>query len=165
MTSKEKQIEQLEELLKEKEAQGYEHGNETYYDPHAGITFGTGKYSNTIVGGGYTVGSGIGLASSSATGYTWTNGTGTTIAANPWATTTSTGKLNLEGDDADIVINGVSLVDILRDRLNVMIPNPKLEKEWDQLKELGDQYRALEAKLKEQGDMWAKLKAMPPPPL
>ena len=38
-----------------------------------------------------------------------------------------------------------------------------MEKEWDQLRELGEQYRALEAKLKEQGEMWAKLKAMPAP--
>jgi len=28
---------------------------------------------------------------------------------------------------------------------------------------LGEQYRAMEIKLQEQGDMWAKLKAMPPP--
>ena len=51
----------------------------------------------------------------------------------------------------------------IQDRLNILQPNPKLEAEWDQLRELGDQYRALEKKLKEQGDMWALLRAMPPP--
>jgi hypothetical protein len=51
----------------------------------------------------------------------------------------------------------------IQDRLNVMVPNPELEQEWDQLRELGEQYRELEKKVKEQGDMWAKLKAMPPP--
>lgn len=89
----------------------------------------------------------------------WTN-------ANPWATSTNSGKLQLNGDNADIEINGVSLVDRLKtieERLNIMVPNSTMEKEWDQLRELGDQYRALEAKLKEQGDMWTKLKAMPPP--
>jgi hypothetical protein len=75
------------------------------------------------------------------------------------------GKINLSGDEADIVINGISLMEILQDRLNIMIPNPELEKEWAELKRLGDRYRQLEKKLKEQGDMWAKLKAMPPPDL
>jgi hypothetical protein len=51
----------------------------------------------------------------------------------------------------------------IQDRLNVLVPNPELEAEWDQLRELGKQYRELEKKVKEQGDMWARLKAMPPP--
>jgi hypothetical protein len=74
--------------------------------------------------------------------------------------------IDLKGENADIKINGVSLMDMLitiQDRLNVMVPNPELEQEWDQLRELGEQYRELEKKVKEQGDMWAKLKAMPPP--
>ena len=74
--------------------------------------------------------------------------------------------IDLKGKNADIKINGVSLIDMLttiQDRLNVMIPNPELESEWDQLRDLGEQYRELEKKVKEQGDMWAKLKAMPPP--
>lgn len=74
--------------------------------------------------------------------------------------------IDLKGDNADIKINGISLVDTLKtiqDRLNILRPNPELETEWDQLRELGAQYRELEKKLQEQGDMWAKLKAMPPP--
>ena len=74
--------------------------------------------------------------------------------------------IDLKGENADIKINGVSLMDMLttiQNRLNVMVPNPELEQEWDQLRELGEQYRELEKKVKEQGDMWAKLKAMPPP--
>jgi hypothetical protein len=114
-------------------------------NPGAGMGW---AYPNTITG--------------SNTTYTISGGTG--ITQNPWSTesTMNAGKLNLNGDNADLVINGVSLMEILRDRLNVMIPNPALEKEWDQLKALGDQYRELEANLKEQGDMWARLKAMPP---
>ena len=74
--------------------------------------------------------------------------------------------IDLKGENADIKINGISLVDTLKtiqDRLNILRPNPELETEWDQLRELGEQYRELEKKVKEQGDMWAKLKAMPPP--
>lgn len=74
--------------------------------------------------------------------------------------------IDLKGENADIKINGVSLTDTLKtiqDRLNILRPNPELETEWDQLRELGEQYRELEKKVKEQGDMWAKLKAMPPP--
>jgi len=74
--------------------------------------------------------------------------------------------IDLKGENADIRINGVSLTDTLKtiqDRLNILTPNPELEQEWDQLRELGEQYRELEKKVKEQGDMWAKLKAMPPP--
>ena len=118
------------------------------------------------------------------TGTTYSNvgpvavSSGTTIA-NPWVTTASpwlgngissspdgAGKLTLTGEGADIEINGESLVGLLKqisERLNLITINEKMEKEWDQLRELGDQYRALEAKLKEQSEMWAKLKAMPAP--
>jgi hypothetical protein len=74
--------------------------------------------------------------------------------------------INLKGENADIKINDISLVDTLKtiqDRLNILRPNPELETEWDQLRELGEQYRELEKKLQEQSDMWGKLKAMPPP--
>jgi hypothetical protein len=76
------------------------------------------------------------------------------------------GTLELKGDDADIRVNGRSLmdaIDALEQRLNILVPNPELEAEWDELRELGDRYRELEKKCQEKGDMWAKLKAMPPP--
>lgn len=166
------QLDQLRQALKQTQeiktetvetVSGYDY--ETHYDPHAQLTFGTGRYSNTVIGNG----SNPYYTTNSVSGITYTAGTGTAINASPWATAANStsiaqaGKLTLLGDDADLVINGVSLMEILRDRLNVMIPNPELEKEWAQLKELGDQYRKLEAELKEKGDMWAKLKAMPPP--
>jgi hypothetical protein len=74
--------------------------------------------------------------------------------------------IDLKGDDADILVNGRSLmdaIDALEQRLNILVPNPELEKEWDELRELGDRYRELEKKCQEKGDMWAKLKAMPAP--
>jgi len=94
----------------------------------------------------------------------FTTGTG---IASPWMTNstvagTNSTKLNLDGADADIVINGHSLTDTLRaleERLNILVPNTELEKEWAELKQLGDKYRKLEQDLKEKASMWAALKA------
>lgn len=102
-----------------------------------------------------------------STSIDWSNisiGTGWT------ATTPSTikqdGTMELRGENADIKINGRSLMEAitkLEERLNVLVPNPELEKEWDELRELGERYRELEKKCKEKGEMWKKLKSMPPP--
>ena len=76
------------------------------------------------------------------------------------------GMLSLKGDKADIDINGVSLMKTLtsiQERLNILTPAPELEKDWDQLLELGEQYRKLEAEFEEKSKMWKTLKAMPPP--
>jgi hypothetical protein len=158
------QMDQLKEALKDYQtvnnmaAVSGTHGYETITvnTPTDTITLSGSKlYNNsTIIGGGYTVTTGLGSNSTpyytmgSTSGINWGAGTGTT----------TTGKLKLEGNEADIEINGVSLLEVLRDRLNVMIPNPELEKEWAQLKELGDQYRALEADIKEKTKIWTKLK-------
>jgi len=69
--------------------------------------------------------------------------------------------MNLIGDDADLVINGKSLVDTLQaleERLNILVPNQELEQEWKELKKLGDKYRKLEKELKEKTKMWDTLK-------
>ena len=76
------------------------------------------------------------------------------------------GKISLKGENADIDINGKSLLktlEALEERLNLMTPNPELEKEWDDLKKLGDRYRKLEKKCKEKAEVWNKLKSMPKP--
>jgi hypothetical protein len=100
--------------------------------------------------------------------------------SQPWVTTASgtsgltwanlseppSGRLSLTGPNADIEVNGESLMTAIHkieERLNIMRPNEKLETEWDQLRELGEQYRALEKKLMEQSEMWTALKKMPPP--
>ena len=75
-------------------------------------------------------------------------------------------KISVNGPDADIDINGRSLtawMDKIEDRLNMLTPNPELEKEWDELRRLGERYRKLEEKCKQKANMWEKLKAMPPP--
>ena len=117
-------------------------------------------YANTIVGGAVP---NISISSGTATSYPYVTTTG--INYPTWGNPASA-KIKLEGPEADIEINGESFGGMLkdiRDRLNLLQPNPEMEKEWDQLRELGEQYRALEAKLREQGEMWARLKAMPPP--
>jgi hypothetical protein len=115
--------------------------------------------------------SSISINSSMTSPSTWTTGVlGSNIA--PWFTNSSNGpsgtsaRINLTGDEADIEVNGWSLVDAVKrieERLCLFQPNPELEQEWEDLRELGEQYRALETKLKEQSNMWAKLKAMPAP--
>ena len=102
-------------------------------------------------------------ASLGANGYSHANwntqaGAKTTIAAS--------GTIDLKGENADIRVNNVSLMDTLNsiaERLNILRPNPELETEWNKLKELGDQYRALEKEFKEKSKVWEKLTAMPPP--
>ena len=73
----------------------------------------------------------------------------------------TSGSLVLQGDGADIIINGKSLgatLDAIQQRLAILEPNAKLEAEFDQLRELAEQYRALESKLLEQKEMWSRLK-------
>jgi hypothetical protein len=89
-----------------------------------------------------------------------TNGTYTSSPI----TSTPSGTLELQGEGADVRINGVSLTGVLKnieERLNILRPNTELETEWNQLKELGDQYRQLEAELKEKSKMWSTLKSIP----
>ena len=107
---------------------------------------GTATYSNTTI-----TSTGV----SSGSGLTYTTGTG--IGYNPveatWSAGTGTGTMHAK----DLVLDGVSLKQLLEERLNMMVPNPELEKEWAQLKELGDAYRELEADLKEKARIWQAL--------
>ena len=105
-------------------------------------------------GGGYGGGAGFGGGNTAIGVGSW----GSQISPN---TTISGALLELNGDKADIKINGVSLNDTLtaiQKKLDVLTLNPKLEKEWDELKALGEQYRKLESELAEKSKMWAALK-------
>jgi hypothetical protein len=106
----------------------------------------TPTYSNTTI-----TSTGV----SSGSGLTYTTGTG--IGYNPveatWSAGTSTGTMHAK----DLMLDGVSLKELLEERLNMMVPNPELEKEWNELKKLGDAYRKLEADLKEKAKMWKAL--------
>jgi hypothetical protein len=71
------------------------------------------------------------------------------------------GQIKIVGKDADIDINGRSLkqfMDDVEQRLNLLRPNTQLEKEWDELKRLGDQYRALEKEINNKMTTWDILK-------
>ena len=72
------------------------------------------------------------------------------------------GKISLQGKNADIDINGKSMKDWMEkveERLNLLTVNPDLESDWEELRELGKQYRALEKRIKEKMETWRKLNA------
>ena len=95
-----------------------------------------------------------------------TSGSGTGLWTTSPSTISQSGTMELRGENADIKVNGRSLmnaIEKLEERLNVLVPNPELEKEWEELRELGERYRELEKQCKEKGEMWKKLKSMPPP--
>jgi hypothetical protein len=103
--------------------------------------------SNTVISGGYTY----------DTSWSPTVTVGTSI--NPG------GTIDLRGEDADIVVNGVSLmgkINAIAERLNILDVNRELEEEWDQLRELGERYRELEQELKAKSEMWNVLKTKTP---
>jgi hypothetical protein len=146
-------------------------------DPDALKTVWNINGSNTVTSHGNTVGmpfgpitaigsstSGTYLGSNGSYGATptWTNGA-TGVGQAP-VTINASGKIDLQGESADITINGMSLkttLEALQERLNWMQPNTELEAEWDQLRELGDRYRELEQQCQEKSQMWAKLKTLP----
>ena len=114
------------------------------------------NYPNTISSGGYTTAGTFGP-------FTISNG-GTNT--QPWYSNTASSKITLEGADADIEINGVSLWTTMQEianRLNLMHVNPELETEWAELRELGEQYRKLEQHIKDKQATFDRIKAMPAP--
>lgn len=132
--------------------------------------YGLGSNANTtITNGGYTFANTAITNNGAVTGTTWTgpytvtSGTGIT---SPWFNTNAAPKIKLDGEGADIEVNGVSLIDMIHrmeERLNILTPNEKLEAEWEELRVLGEQYRKLEQHIKDKQATWDKLKAMPPP--
>ena len=130
----------------------------------SGNTTGTlGAMGSTTVGS--TVVPTVGTITSSPYVYSNSN-IWTTLSNSPYAAQVGNdGRLELQGDNADIVINGESLSDRLsaiEQRLNILRPNAILEAQWDQLRELGEQYRRLEAELQEKQRMWDALKQQTP---
>ena len=126
----------------------------------------SGLYS-TITSAPVTFGPNV----SGGTGYTYTtNTTSPWIAngitgSNPAMVVNQSGTIEIKGEDADIKINGKSMktwMEAVEERLNMLTPNPKLEKDWDELQELGERYRSLERKCKEKAQMWAALKKVQP---
>ena len=115
------------------------YGNITISNPGVMTGVGVGAHTISITGGGTSVPSSVLMS----------NGTGTTTWANN-TKTTARGKLHLEGDDADIVMNGVSLKDLLNgitDRLSILQPKPDMLEKYDNLRQAYEHYKTLEALL------------------
>ena len=103
---------------------------------------------------------------------------GSNVSPTVWTTNTTAGHysftgqniqpnntVHIKGEDADLLINEKSLktwMERVEEQLNILTPNPELEKDWDDLQELGERYRALERKCKEKAQMWAALKKVQP---
>lgn len=72
--------------------------------------------------------------------------------------------LHVKGDakfEGDIKLKGKSLsetLDKIEQRLAILHPNEKLESKWEELKKLGDAYRALEKDIIEKEKIWDTLK-------
>jgi hypothetical protein len=119
--------------------------------------------SNVSLTSPYTYTSSASLGAFPNTIYT-TNGTNTL----PWMTQASLSapKITLNGEGADVEVNGWSLIDAVKrieQRLGLFQPNPELEAEWKDLKRLGDRYRKLEQRIKDKQATWDRLRAMPAP--
>jgi hypothetical protein len=128
--------------------------------------------NTNITGGGYSIGNGGTGISPNTVWTTSTTATGSfTIGPNYSAVGSQldqNGRMSLRGENADLDINGKSLkdwMDKVEERLNILTPNPELEKEWDELRRLGERYRKLEKKCKQKAEVWNKLKSMPKPKL
>lgn len=63
-------------------------------------------------------------------------------------------------EQGDIKLGERSLKEFMNkmeERLNILHPNPELENHWNELKQLGEQYRKLEEELLEKERMWKAL--------
>ncbi len=115
--------------------------------------------SSAIYGTGstYTIGTlPLGTSSSSIFTSAGTNGTWSGYGANDASVKIGTDGIHIK-EQGDIKLGNVSLKDFIErieQRLAILSPNPELEKEWAELKELGDQYRALEKHITEKMKTW-----------
>jgi len=120
------------------------------FDPTASVT---DSITVSSTGGPYSITSGTGIS----VPWSGTSGSSNTITMDSnWINKTSS-KIRLDGPEADIEINGESLIDMLKaieQRLNILKPNEELESEWEELKALGDQYRKLEAQIQDKMKTW-----------
>jgi hypothetical protein len=127
--------------------------------------------SNTSIGGTWDLTAGPYTTSIDTSNLVWGSNPNTVWTTNTtdWSIGTSVGQsgtMELKGDNADIVVNGESLMQtlqVLKDRLNWLQPNPDMEAEWDELRELGERYRELERQCQEKSQVWNTLKTMPKP--
>ena len=96
----------------------------------------------------------VSIGGMSATGINVTSPVWTTTTNNTggytFANTQPSNTVHIQGENADLLIDDKSLktwIEKVENRLNILTPNPELEKEWDELRRLGERYRKLEKKL------------------
>lgn len=135
----------------------------------------TCSVSDTINLGALGANSNVSLTSP----YTFTGSTGinfpntiyttSTVGAGgnvPWLSQNASTRISLSGENADIEVNGWSLVAAVKsieERLGLFQLNPELEAEWEELQALGEQYRKLEQHIRDKQATWDRIKAMPAP--
>ena len=93
--------------------------------------------------------------------YTWPNTSPSWTFSDLSITSPPQTKIELRGDDADIEINGESVVGMLReirDRLNILQVSEEMEREWDELRALREQYETKLTECREKSRTWAALK-------
>ena len=91
---------------------------------------------------------------------TWPNGSPSWTFSDLSITSPPQAKISLQGEDADIEINGESVVGMLkdiRDRLNILQVSEEMEAEWDELRALREQYEAKLAECQEKSRAWKAL--------
>jgi hypothetical protein len=118
------------------------------FDPTASVT---DSITVSSTSGPYTITGTPGIS------VPWTGTSSNTITLDhSWSNHTS-GKIKLDGPEADIEVNGESLMTMLKtieQRLNILRPNESLESKWTELKTLGDAYRKLEADIEAKMKTW-----------
>jgi hypothetical protein len=104
---------------------------------------------------------GYGAVPPISTTLTWPNNSPTYSFSDLSITQRPSAKITLIGDEADIEINGESVVGMLkeiRDRLNILQVSEQMEAEWDELRILREQYEAKLAECREKSRAWSALK-------
>jgi len=117
-------------------------------------------WNDTINIGPGTSAPGYGAVTPTST-LTWPNNSPTYSFGDLSITQTPSAKITLTGDDADIEINGESIVGMLkeiRDRLNILQVSEEMEQEWGELRVLREQYEAKLVECREKSQAWAALK-------
>lgn len=113
------------------------------------------SYGNlTLSTGTYNPYSIIAAGTGTGTSYTWSQ-----------SPATGTVKITSSGiemeKNCDITFGNIKLSETLasiESRLAILRINHALESEWEELKALGDAYRALEKEIQEKLEVWEKLK-------
>jgi hypothetical protein len=121
-------------------------------------------YTTAIPTGNITLAGGTQTSFTLNTGVTGTASPYVWASTSGWDTTASSATIYVKGEavfDGNVTVKGRDLTQMLESiesRLGILTPNPQLESEFDELKALGDAYRAAEKKFKEQKRIFEILK-------